>query len=100
MNTIINEKQEVYLEYGTQFRHALSTIHDNLTKFTHGQCLGSLAYRPESGQVNLETFVGTSIQTCVSTRTLIVIKAYYQSLIVIISNSLRHETLRSHSGVA
>jgi hypothetical protein len=58
---MINDKLEVYLEYDTKFRHAL------LTKFTHGQRLGSGAYRPESWQVVLETFVGTSTQNCIST---------------------------------
>jgi hypothetical protein len=67
--TIINDKQEVYLEYGTQFRHAWSSIHDNLTKLTHGQCLYSVASRPESCQVAFETFRGTSILNCVYART-------------------------------
>ena len=65
----IKEKQEVYLEYGTQFRHAISSIHDNLTKLTYGQYIYSVASKPEFCQAALENFLEISILNCVSTRT-------------------------------
>jgi len=82
-NTIINEKQKVYLEYDTQFRHALSSIHDNLAKFAHGQCLYSVASRREFCQVASETFVETSILNCFSTRRLRVINEISRNKVVV-----------------